>query len=469
MCLATFGVSRIMSEITRNLRRRAPRFQIKNSDVLNVTVSKGEQASEPIDAEIVNVSVGGAKFKSKQPVAVHEYLFVKIEVEDLSQALYASGKVRWTVPLDDDEWWIGCAFVPEIPHETLSDFARRGILERRDHPWRCASLQVNVEWQSEKEPTQVTVVDYSQGGLCFVSAQHSAPGERVMLQVQLEDGRQVKVRAVIRWRAKSSDGYLIGCEFVEPRDYLEISNLLESSRDFEAEEEEALALKKAAEHIFGDQPVPDRPEWSIQSMAKSVKQSASWLLFSLTMLGVLGGIAWQQMSVSEAPRLLDATTILTGATLSEQEYRQHLATDDHRVIPMTSEQGSTTEYNAEIDRSVDSSSAPPASPRLSKVSSAAFPAVRQAVNAQLNGDHAEAIRQYRQAAALDHTSPLIWYLLAATQYEAGQQAEAEVNLGFAIECEMERPLDDLSKYTRRFSDGTRSWISQQREAHRESH
>ena len=91
-----------MSEITRNLRRRAPRFQIKNSDVLNVTVSKGEQASEPIDAEIVNVSVGGAKFKSKQPVAVHEYLFVKIEVEDLSQALYASGKVRWTVPLDDD-------------------------------------------------------------------------------------------------------------------------------------------------------------------------------------------------------------------------------------------------------------------------------------------------------------------------------------------------------------------------------
>ena len=64
MCLATFGVSRIMSEITRNLRRRAPRFQIKNSDVLNVTVSKGEQASEPIDAEIVNVSVGGAKFKS---------------------------------------------------------------------------------------------------------------------------------------------------------------------------------------------------------------------------------------------------------------------------------------------------------------------------------------------------------------------------------------------------------------------
>ena len=136
---------------------------------------------------------------------------------------------------------------------------------------------------------------------------------------------------------------------------------------------------------------------------------------------------------------------------------------------MTSEQGSTTEYNAEIDRSVDSSSAPPASSRLSKVSSAAFPAVRQAVNALLNGDHAEAIRQYRQAAALDHTSPLIWYLLAATQYEAGQQAEAEVNLGFAIECEMERPLDDLSKYTRRFSDGTRSWISQQREAHRESH
>ena len=46
-----------MSEITRNLRRRAPRFQIKNSDVLNVTVSKGEQASEPIDAEIVNVLV----------------------------------------------------------------------------------------------------------------------------------------------------------------------------------------------------------------------------------------------------------------------------------------------------------------------------------------------------------------------------------------------------------------------------
>ena len=469
MCLATFGVSRIMSEIMRNLRRRAPRFQIKNSDALNVTVSKGEQASEPIDAEIVNVSVGGAKFKSRQPVAINEYLFVKIEVEDSSQALYASGKVRWTVPLDDDEWWIGCAFVPEIPYETLSDFARRGILERRDHPWRCASLQVNVEWQSEKEPTQVTVVDYSQGGLCFVSAQHSAPGERVMLQVQLEDGRQVKVRAVIRWRAKSSDGYLIGCEFVEPRDYLEISNLLESSRDFEAEEEEALALKKAAEHIFGDQPVPDRPEWSIQSMVMSVKQSASWLLFSLTMLCLLGGIAWQQMSVSETPRLLETTTILTGATLGDQESRQHHATDDHRVLPITSERGSTTEYDADVDRFADSSSDLSASPRLSKVSSAALSAVRQAVNAHLNGDHAEAIRQYRQAAALDHTSPLIWYLLAATQYEAGQHSEADVNLEFAIECEIERPLGDLSKYTRRFSEGTRSWISQQREAHGVSH
>jgi len=416
--------------------------------------------------------VGGAKFKSKQPVAINEYLFVKIEVEDLSQGLYASGKVRWTVPLDDDEWWLGCAFVPAIPYEILSDFARRGVLERRDHPWRSASLQVTVEWQSEAEPTQVTVVDYSQGGLCFVSTQHRAPGERVMLLVQLDDGRQVQVRAVIRWRAKSSDGYLIGCEFAEPRDYLEISNLLESRRDFDSEQEESLALKKAAEHVFGDDPLSGRPERSIQRMARSLKQSASWLLFSLTMLCLLGFIVWQQLSVPEAPRLVETTTILTGTTLSEDEYHRNLATEDRRVMAVTSERGPTADHDGvpeAAESSAESSSDSPASPRMSKVADVAFPAVRRAVRAQVKGDHAEAIRQYRRAAALDHTSPLIWYLLAATQYEAGHPSEATINIGFAIECELERPLDDLSRYTRRFSEGTRSWLSQQRAGNGSSH
>ena len=86
-----------MTDIISSLLSRAPRYQIKSDSDLTVTIGK-EGASDSIKAELVNISVGGAKFKVSQAIFVDEVLAVTIEAKRRNRKIVVSGEVCWINP-----------------------------------------------------------------------------------------------------------------------------------------------------------------------------------------------------------------------------------------------------------------------------------------------------------------------------------------------------------------------------------
>ena len=302
-----------MTDMIGNLRRRAPRFRIQNTEALRVTVTKSDKSFETIHTELVNISVGGAKFKSNQSVTVNEVVSVKIDVEHPGQSISVSGEVRWIAPLDGDEWWLGCAFKPPIPHEILNELARQGVLERREHVRQRISLPVTAQWQLEYEPTTVTVVDYSAGGICLTTDSERGPGERLMLRFQLDDGRDVQVRASTRWEVRCDDGFLIGCEFTDPRDFLLLSDLLEARELLESD----LCDQVTPRNVWRRLIKPTRPIRGSVRTAKRhafqpLKEPASWIMIGgTTFLLLVLALSNQLRTLESQASLGRAQTVLT--------------------------------------------------------------------------------------------------------------------------------------------------------------
>ena len=122
-------------------------------------------------------------------------------------------------PANGDFWWVGCCFTPKIPDHVLEQFAADGLLERRQHTRESIEISTVAKWELNSPSARAHIVDYSRGGLCLRSQDEGKPGERLLLEFRLQDGREFLVRATARWQVESSGGYVIGCQFLADEDY----------------------------------------------------------------------------------------------------------------------------------------------------------------------------------------------------------------------------------------------------------
>lgn len=207
---------------------RAPRFGVKDNTQLTVTIEKKDTSSAFIKAELVDLSVGGAKFKASEMIVVNQVLAVKIEAMDPERAIAVSGEVRWVTPAAGDDWTLGCSFDPPIPEQVLREFAKDGILECREHRREPISLRATAQWELQSETAAVWLLNYSRGGFCLLSQSDGRPGERTLLQLEREDGQVVVVPGKTQWQVESQEGFVIGYEFLDYRDYRVLSSLADS-------------------------------------------------------------------------------------------------------------------------------------------------------------------------------------------------------------------------------------------------
>ena len=222
--------ARRMTDLTETILTRPPRYYVKNSDDLSVSIGKEDAPTEPLPVELVNISQGGATFNTSEIIRAKEILAVKIEARCLDLTIAVAAEVCWVSPAAGELWSLGCKFQPPIPEDVMRQLAEAGIVERREHEREPVSLRATAQWELTKDTTDVQIVNRSRGGFCLISATKSEPGERLQLKIELDDQRKVETRGKTLWQVESSEGYAIGCQFLNARDSRLLSDLVKSQQ-----------------------------------------------------------------------------------------------------------------------------------------------------------------------------------------------------------------------------------------------
>lgn len=176
-----------------------------------------------VEAELLRISSCDARLRTQQPVAAKEIVGLQLRAKNLNRMISVSSEACWIVPARGNRWWVGCAFDPPIPAETLAHLAAIGILERRHQTRERITLAATARWELSGEASTVQVVDYSREGLCLKSAEKGRPGERLLLQLQTGDGQDTLVWAKAQWQVETDDGFVVGCRLLNAEDHKVIS------------------------------------------------------------------------------------------------------------------------------------------------------------------------------------------------------------------------------------------------------
>ena len=105
--------------------------------------------------------------------------------------------------------------------------AKGGHVDRRFDPRLDRSLNLDALWDLNGNESPVMLHDYSQGGLCVRASQPGRTGERFHLR--LADPYNLIIVAAAVWQLKVIDGFLIGCSFLNDRDFDRLEQLVEST------------------------------------------------------------------------------------------------------------------------------------------------------------------------------------------------------------------------------------------------
>ena len=215
-----------MADIIGTLINRDPRYYVKNGAGLCVRLTRKGDEDSHVTAELIDISVGGAKLKVAEPPHIKDVLSVEIETAEPQQRIAVIGDVCWVSPAADGQWLFGCSFRPKVPANTLVDFAASGMLERRQHVRQVVSHVAKAERELDGQLIDVEILDYSRGGFSVRSNCQCEPGDRLLLRLQAEDGREVEILGKTQWRFAVADDFTNGCGFVRDQDFVTMKRIL---------------------------------------------------------------------------------------------------------------------------------------------------------------------------------------------------------------------------------------------------
>jgi hypothetical protein len=503
-----------MTDIIRILQKRDPRYEIKKGNDVAVTIRTPRGSCECVSAELVNISVGGAKFKTSKPFSVKDMVAVEIAVEHPRRRIEASAEVCWMAPAAGDGWWLGCSLRPRIPEKVLHDFAMAGILERREHPRESVSLPTIAKWELTGETVAARILDFSRGGFCLLLQTEGKLGERVLVQFDREGKGEIQVHGKALWQTENRDGFMIGCEILHPQDF----NVLKEMSDVASS---AKPRRASGVHWFR--------RWNPQHATDEQTQRQPSRRSSVCILAVcatvlLGLNIWRSQTspiageLTVAPANMVSSPIISAAG-SDASHKATLAslrlmprsvelqrngagagTTRHRPAPTTlftatrslapngqlagggrmvvvsKRRDSSEQTRGNHHRPRPASLARTASTRqLTPSNRAAFFHVsneasrQQATRSFHRARDFYILGQYDLAASVleraiqdDVTNAEYRYFLAMIQFQRKQFDEAERSIIKAVELERERPVTPWGQKMERYQGATRVWLEQTR-------
>ena len=233
--------------------KRDIRYRLQNAPAVTV-VPEGDEGSSVLDVHegrLLDLSRHGAKLSSATEIPTGNSIHLKLGVPELGLVFQVAGAVCWCKRSDAGDWddvgpWVmGCALRPGLPHELLDRLAEEGEVNRRFDARFREEVSLSAYWNVGSARELVTLRNYSRGGFCIFSTRQSVPGKRFHLNLK---GLEVII-ASVQWELEAGDGYLIGCEFLNPRDFERL--------DADCREARRLALKSGLTAAYAGSPLLD--------------------------------------------------------------------------------------------------------------------------------------------------------------------------------------------------------------------
>jgi hypothetical protein len=107
---------------------RAPRHEAVAAAQLNIEVQCESTPTEPLPAELVDLSRDGFQLCLPSRVAADELVIAHVRDANSSLQLHLTGQVRWQRKSDDGRWFVGFQSLQELDWETMGELFLNEIL-----------------------------------------------------------------------------------------------------------------------------------------------------------------------------------------------------------------------------------------------------------------------------------------------------------------------------------------------------
>jgi hypothetical protein len=202
------------------------RYRLTDSTAVRVEIETGTGGEgKKLDVELVDISQGGVRLRSKKPVAEKAELTMTIVPTGFPKSLSARARVCWTTLAPKSSYWLGCSIEPRIPQALLDHLAANGILERRHDSRQEVSMTLSACWELDPTTFEVSILNISRGGICLLISQDGHPGDRIRLTLPGDSGRPAYILTTVCWQVETEDGYVVGCSFCHQASYEKLLHL----------------------------------------------------------------------------------------------------------------------------------------------------------------------------------------------------------------------------------------------------
>jgi len=215
-----------MAETSAHDVTRTPRYQVRDPQTVSASLQRGTDALMP--AELLDLSLDGARLSVTTQVACHDGLCLKLENDRFGLNVAIEAVVRWVRGAQGDTWLLGCSFASPLPPEAIEALTMIGCLEQ-DELARSPAAGKMQAWQ-EAQPVAFTVelVDLSPGGVSLFSPDPAQVGQRLRLLQTTAGEKEAELIVQVRCCAETSDGYFLGCQFETRSGYRLLKDLAPS-------------------------------------------------------------------------------------------------------------------------------------------------------------------------------------------------------------------------------------------------
>lgn len=221
-----------------NFIHREKRFEVNELIGFDAIVSRAGDDQSLYYANLIDFSRTGGKFELPFCARFDELLKIKFDFKESDLCYVGDCRVRHMRNIGDNRWHVGCSLDPPLPEDVIAHMAKRANQERRRHPRYDIFGEGMLRRQGTQETCGAIIRNISRGGFCLCVPNEHVVGESVDFVIDDnplshldEEGaspknEQLNVGARIRWQSQNSDGYLIGCSFVDSGSYTKLVDCL---------------------------------------------------------------------------------------------------------------------------------------------------------------------------------------------------------------------------------------------------
>ena len=218
-----------MNALDANIdRRQTRRFQNLKAASATIKFDRGNgQGRDCLQGKIVDLSENGAKLSVADVVPMDSSVELDLEFPDPDMAVTTNATTCWSRSKQGKQWWLGCVFNDRIAGSKLTKLYDAGFIERRQDVRFEIELDGAVSWESSRDWSPATVIDYSVGGFCLISCKPPKPGTRILLWLATPDAEVARIPAVVRWDCEHGEKFKFGCSFVNRDSFPVLLNVLD--------------------------------------------------------------------------------------------------------------------------------------------------------------------------------------------------------------------------------------------------